>query len=527
MMYATYCSALRDDKTITESEKAKKVKEYNNEIRKAFSALPSTNPDKETIGEKKSRPNGAKSIRGSTAISRHTRTGLDKLVRTLGIQKFDLSLDDPLLDDYYLITLRIQNGDTAVEQPLTFAIFTGVEHSKILNIQQRVLRPRNKAVKMKHSIPQAQWTWPESGVKSKFTWDYVSIGEERMGFNIYRSLLRDSGYGRVNSTLIDSTNWEMVEKARSELFPAYYKLSAVSELWGESDLGEPVEVQNLAPFTSFVRKEALGKEAIRAASSNQTTNPLDESERRFAQGRVDITFINGLDSGADLKVYLLCKIPPGSELAPSVMLDGSPSVRFELRDKASPIRSSAVQFQPDKLRAALTPIAVTYYSSSESIYLTWKKPKGKEFEGVRIFRTPERQLGNLQELSQEQEIYDGAGINESISLTPLKNEGVVFPRPSPRSEGALRLRGPTPRPKPVPSSPPADSTEQGPLKPPDPPKNLRIVLELNLDADYYIDNRSERKTFTYVVYGYDRDGNLSYPVFVNASMTEPNVKQER
>src|SRR3990172_5499007 len=29
MMYAAYCSALRDDKAITESEKAKRVKEYN------------------------------------------------------------------------------------------------------------------------------------------------------------------------------------------------------------------------------------------------------------------------------------------------------------------------------------------------------------------------------------------------------------------------------------------------------------------------------------------------------------------
>ncbi len=42
MMYATYCSALRDDKTITESERAKKLKIYNLEVRKALGSSPST-----------------------------------------------------------------------------------------------------------------------------------------------------------------------------------------------------------------------------------------------------------------------------------------------------------------------------------------------------------------------------------------------------------------------------------------------------------------------------------------------------
>jgi hypothetical protein len=36
MMYSAYCSALRDDNTIKESEKAKLLKEYNREVRKAI-----------------------------------------------------------------------------------------------------------------------------------------------------------------------------------------------------------------------------------------------------------------------------------------------------------------------------------------------------------------------------------------------------------------------------------------------------------------------------------------------------------
>jgi hypothetical protein len=40
MMYAAYCSALRDDRTIKESEKAKLLKEYNREVRRTMIAPP-------------------------------------------------------------------------------------------------------------------------------------------------------------------------------------------------------------------------------------------------------------------------------------------------------------------------------------------------------------------------------------------------------------------------------------------------------------------------------------------------------
>jgi hypothetical protein len=44
MMYSAYCSALRDDKTIRESEKAKLLKEYNREARKAMTTSPASVP---------------------------------------------------------------------------------------------------------------------------------------------------------------------------------------------------------------------------------------------------------------------------------------------------------------------------------------------------------------------------------------------------------------------------------------------------------------------------------------------------
>jgi uncharacterized protein len=40
MMYATYCSALRDDKTLSESEKAARIRAYNLEVRKTLFGTP-------------------------------------------------------------------------------------------------------------------------------------------------------------------------------------------------------------------------------------------------------------------------------------------------------------------------------------------------------------------------------------------------------------------------------------------------------------------------------------------------------
>jgi ankyrin repeat protein/IS1 family transposase len=49
MMYATYCSALRDDKTLSESEKASRIRAYNLEVRRTLYKM----PDK-TSGDKQS-----------------------------------------------------------------------------------------------------------------------------------------------------------------------------------------------------------------------------------------------------------------------------------------------------------------------------------------------------------------------------------------------------------------------------------------------------------------------------------------
>ena len=46
MMYASYCSALRDDKTISESEKGKRIRAYNMEVRKTLQGTSAKPPQK-------------------------------------------------------------------------------------------------------------------------------------------------------------------------------------------------------------------------------------------------------------------------------------------------------------------------------------------------------------------------------------------------------------------------------------------------------------------------------------------------
>ncbi len=56
MMLATYCSSLRDDKTLSDTEKSKRLKEYIGEVRKVIRAQNSTHPKGKPAPAKKELP---------------------------------------------------------------------------------------------------------------------------------------------------------------------------------------------------------------------------------------------------------------------------------------------------------------------------------------------------------------------------------------------------------------------------------------------------------------------------------------
>lgn len=84
MMYATYCSALRDDKTLSETEKGKRINAYNNEIRKTFRATPSKTISKNSITPATPQVNvsGGDYVAGNKTINiGSTEAELERIVR--------------------------------------------------------------------------------------------------------------------------------------------------------------------------------------------------------------------------------------------------------------------------------------------------------------------------------------------------------------------------------------------------------------------------------------------------------------
>lgn len=514
-MYAAYCSSLRDDKSISESEKSSKIKEYNKEIRKAFSASESQTINKAPDSSINSRKHETKSIRGNIKISSYDRDKLNDFVVKHKIDNFDLDLDDSILKSYNIITINIENIGVAIEDPLKLSLYTGEVNSKIIDIKWKVNNQKFKAISISHSLPKAKWIWPKNGIKQRIEWDTPAGMDEKTRFNVYRSLLKDRGFGRINPAPISSLEWEFTEKTSHESLPVYYKYSILNRLVVESDLGDTMEVGNSAPFKSFVKIEEKGN--VNTATAEKNRHYLNESELEFAHGNVNISFTKGLDKNANVELYILCKLIPGSMLSPTLSLNDSPSIHFTLRGKKPVVIIPASQFFPDKIREALTPPKVSFFASEKSIFIKWDRPKTKEFSGVRIYKTPGRQIGDLHSLGLEHVIYDGAGINERIIVSPMNPNKWNSNHSARKSSESLRFDKPPARPKPILIKWKNDATPTltTPIEP-----IVYLVEGIPLDNNYYIDTpKGNDNIITYVVYGCDTKGNTSYPVVINTSLS--------
>jgi hypothetical protein len=459
-------------------------------------------------------------IRGAFTAHRYTRNELDDLSIQQAISRFDLSLDDPIQKEYFVIKLRIRNMKAVINEPVTFHIFSGAQMSKILDVKSKVIRPRNKLLKMTHSIPKARWVWP---IKMRLAWegnDYKSVT-----YNIYKSFLPEVGYGQVNPIPLTSSNWEIVVEPLDVLKPVHYKISA-ENMWNESSPSEAIEVQSLLSLSSFVKKEGSVENMTSKTGAVDDHFIIDESQKDFAKGRVHVTFENGLDAGADIELYILCKMLPDSTLEPSAKIEGSPSVNFELKGKIPALRSAPRRtILTDNLKTSITPPLVRYYASLDTIYLKWEKPKSDEFAGVRIFRLTEAQAGNQQEVGISQEIYHGPGFDVRVEVELPEIKDLCIIHPSVSTGTSFKFLNPPP-PKEEPDQAIAKNSHL-----PLPPSSfaMRIVRGLSLTNNYYIDRNPERDTvLTYVIYAYDKDGHSSWPIVVKAALPKmcTNLKIE-
>lgn len=459
-------------------------------------------------------------IRGTLATYKYMQDELDALSNQLGISKFDLSLDDPILKDYYIIKYRIENRKAAIKEPITFHIFSGTPMSKILDIKQKVKRPKYKSFKMTHSIPKALWVWP---TQVTMTWENKDDGQ--VTYDIYKSLLPEVGYGQVNLMPLTSPFFKIAVEPLNTFKPVYYRVSAKNE-WAEFNLSEPIELQHLLTLSSFNKKENL-LEKTTTDSNEVIERVLDESQLEFAKGRVHVTFENGLDTGTDMELFILCKMLPGSSLKPGVEIEGSPSIYFDLKSKISALKSVAIRgIVTDELKTSLTPPIAKYYANFDSICLKWEKPKNSKFSGIRIFRLTEQELENQHEVNNNQEIYDGPGLNKKFGFDRPENKDLCIPQLPTSTRPSLQFLNPPERNKTIATEANHQITDQ-PRKL-SPPRNLKITSrKVPLDSDYYIDHDPKKHAvLTYIVYGYDKDGHYSWPIVIKATLPEKCNKNE-
>jgi len=122
MMYSTYCSTLRDDKTLSETEKSKRISEYNREVRRAITAKKTTKTGSKKplaknalAGEPKNLPSGPPAEK-SIVVTSQGQTGgitaqavtINKVVKgesskieDIGCGKIAAMQDCPLAIDVY------------------------------------------------------------------------------------------------------------------------------------------------------------------------------------------------------------------------------------------------------------------------------------------------------------------------------------------------------------------------------------------------------------------------------------------
>ncbi len=540
MMFSAYCTALRDNKSIKEAEKTKLLKDYLSEVRKTI--------DKKLVPPQK-QPERGKKYSSSKKItyeilstSHHEKNGLIDFALSEGLNFFDLKLDDPILTDYYLIKVRLQNRGVAIIEPLKFIISIGEPNTKILDIKYRIVKPTNKSLKIINSLPSITWQMKEDDCYPTLTWDVKM--EELAGFHVYRSILKDVGYGRVNDGIITESKSEDPVTFKN-LSTFYYRVTAVGTTGAESSLSEslpfpkylallpyfkdvywidpnasPQKVTDGSCKTPFISiSEAIKKvgnsatfiirqnraNVISSKNLSGEAKVFYEDDLEFLKGRAYVSLLNGIDENADIQLFFLCKTLIDGTIEFKLDLEGSPEIKVE-RLRRKPMQSvQSIQksnFSKDP-KALLTPKIVKTYLGENTIYLVWKKPQSLEYKGVKIFRSDKRNIIDSTDFGKE--LYDGYGENGTLVCN-------FFLKDIDQKQLANRIKN-------------ADHTMAN-LRPPrpgvpNPPDFRGIGGYFDVDGQIFKDNAvSPGVVYTYTFFTYDSNNNYSYPIFINASLSD-------
>ncbi len=483
------------------------------------------------------------------SISQHKKYKLIDVAKLEGLDPFDLNLDDPILTRYYLIKIRLQNEGEAVKGTLTFHVSMG-QHTKILDIKYKVISPPSKFLKIIHSLPPLTWKMLGKNETPLLSWDYDSPYSVA-GFNVYRSVFKDIGYGRINEQLVTQEGF-VIPFTRPYVSTSYYRITAVGTNGFESPPSVPdkfpdalafqpsfkdvyfvdpnllvkaeADGSRKAPFHSLT--EAISKKGgsaifiVNESRKNITSSQNISTQAKvfykddlgFLNGRAEVSLLNGIDEHADIELFFLCKSISRKEIDVKLSLEGAPQVKF---GKVETGYENTVRLNQETggpkvdAKMLLTPKKVKTFLGQNTIYLVWDKPQSPEYEGVRIFRSRMRTADDLTSVGEE--LHDGPGSTDTLSCKyssnwkdPLKQHD--FNRLSRLTHYHYQ---PPPR--------------KGEGAPPAAPSRLRIVttIDVNVDSFYYADKSvSLGMAYTYTLFAFDNENKYSYPILINASLND-------
>ncbi len=486
-----------------------------------------------------------------------TRRGLQEFPDEAGIQAFSLNLDDPILLGYYLVKVELTNEGISQSENLDFELSLGDDLVKIIDVKHKIVSPEHKVIAFSHSLPRLNWSFEKSQMSGDLFW--TPGGDHVAGYNIFYSPHRSGGYGRINRTLIKQPPYAIPSFLKAAPEPSFFKIQAVGRNGLLSPFGKPLQYPAVLAFGEYFdgaiwispienradsrRKsnkhvyqslaEALKKEDSAATfvvdamrhdlvSSNATAgvevpkNTYYLDDLQFLKGKTYLTLPFGIDGGATVAIFILCKALELSSESVSLSLLKHPDITLVERKGPSPqLEPFGPGHQsPQDRRLALTPVSATPVVSDDSIYLIWEMEKGRQHDGIRIFRS-EAKLAD-QAFSQGQEIFDGPGGTGDLGCR-------VLPIPIPDATASIE------KPSTGYDTYPPPRKHEDP--PPDAPTGLHVsyvvVSKHRQDngtlAFFFEDKKVVRNTgYLYTIYTYHA-GQYSYPIRVNASLDDTRI----
>jgi hypothetical protein len=474
--------------------------------------------------------------------------------REVGPAALDFRLDDEVIQQYHVFKVRLQNEGAALRDALKFEASIADGLAKIIDVKASAKGPTNKPVIMESSLPSLTWTRGHDSSDVVFQWDASSDGQI-LGYFIYKSVLNNRGYGRVNLGTIGK---RCVVLTRSQLAPGYYAVAAMGQAGMLSELSAPIkfpEILALQPqfqgltlidpdFTAethcakrevpvyrsvtdavragrtgiFVIQRRRGEARDRdkpADTANRDVRIVHQEELDFLRGRVDVSLPRGLERRADLVLLFVAKTLPGSEPRFALTLSGQRAIRLIERGmKATGPRASA-DSEGNVRKRSLTPRTITPISDGKGLALTWAPADEHTYTGIRVFRTILSPANSAASLGEE--IYEGPvasatirchGIGGSKTVKSFEPQaltiGAPLEQPERKEKAGIQGR--------------LAATTVG--KRPAAPRSSRVT-EPGVPTDYYRDTTPRTDVaYKYTIYTFDENGEYSYPVEVNASRAD-------